>query len=540
MALNKAQLAYFVQNKAKIKVAMGEYPDMSMACVIDLLMAPSITYASPRIVLDDTLTSFGRDCQDFMRYPWQLFKEEKKRFISLKEDVEELFPLISRNNTIFLIKPVQSGKTSEVLKIIEHTYKTSCTILISTLTSVAGQTNKRAGGNGWTTRDFSQIATASEAVEYLHAGKGKKVIAHFLMEHNNLSMLIRIINMLWCPITLIIDEGDKNRSVESEEDGDDISDEKEVVMPPVTRMLQVCKNRIAEREDGSKTIYVTATPAGLFCAEKDTERLVIVKEPFKNWRGVAYNHPCNVEIRQVMRYCTCKARDRWTGNFDDITKNTYRDGVKLAIQRFNTVDSKDESIKQIMLISLENHTKPQARMAEFVDNLIDHSQIDMVIFNGINKVAGQPLLSDRIGACKARKIIVISGFMASRGVSFTDFSDPDNKFELVAQVHAAKRGDAINASLQAMRIYGPDRKTVSRPIIFCNNITAEDNAVNFLEYYRVVKELAEGQKFIFCRNFNPERPITPACNRRYMVKGRGEILLLESPNPKDHELINEC
>lgn len=532
MACNKEQLAFFVNNKTKIQGEMKKHSGLSLSQVIDLMMVP-VVMNTP-----DYLTEDGRYYQDINNYPWHLFKEEKKKFISLTSDIEELYPLIQQNKTIFLIKAVQSGKTSEVLKIIEHTYKTSCTILVSTLTSVAGQTNRRATGNGWTTKDFSTIATASDAVDYLRAGEGKKVIAHFLMEHNNLTMLMKVINMLWCPITLIVDEGDKNRTVDVEDD--DFDDEMEVVMPPVTRMLQVCKNLIADREDGSKTIYVTATPAGLFCAEKDEERLVIVKEPFKNWRGVAYKHPCNVEIRNVIRPLpsACRAKDRWTCSDKDYRLNTYRDGVRLAVERFNNLDSKDDNIKQVMLISLENWTAPQARMGRFVSSIMSED-IDLVIFNGANKDKNNPLLADRIGACEKKKVIVISGFMAARGVSFTDFSDKHNPFELVAQVHAAKRGDAINSSLQAMRIYGPDRRTVSRPVIFCNHITAEDNSTNFLEYYRICQELAEGQKVIFSRHFNPERAITPAVNRRYMVRGSGEILLMESPNPKDHEPILE-
>ncbi len=461
------------------------------------------------------------------------------RFVRLDDTVDDLFAIIRAANNIVLVKPVQAGKTAEVIRIIEHTYQYSVTIFLSDKnTALAGQTNKRTTGMGWKVADFRDCNSPKEAMKYLRGSIGQRKMAHFLMEVNNIETLIMVCESLSEPITLIVDEGDKNKNVvfANNDQNEAVDDDS---MPPITKGIIACKNILKERADGSKTIFVTATPQGLLVSEKDEDRLVIVKEPYKNWVGVAYNHPANFNIVQAIRFCSCKARDRWTNNGEDVNYNTYAMGVIEGLDRFEKMDTKDDSIKQIMLISLENRNAAQARLAHFVRrNLLNSNAVDLIVFNGENKDKATPLLADKIAASDRKKIIVISGFMAARGVSFTDFSDTNNRFELVLQVHAAKKTDPLNSALQAMRIFGPARKTVARPTLVCNKTTADDCAINFLEGYRICQEIAEGKKTIAQGKYNSARPLTQAYNFRYFRQGRGwDSLLFESRDPADHEPI---
>lgn len=479
---------------------------------------------------------------DFQEVDPPIITGDPKKFLELNNQVEDLFSLVKAANTIILVKPVQSGKTSEILKIVEHTYKYSVTIFLSDKNSaLAGQTNKRTLGLGWKVQDFRDVNSPREAMKFLKDGVGKRKLAHFLMEVNNIDTLMMLLELINDPVTLVIDEGDKNKNVSSEVETDD-DGEDVLEMPPITRGIIACKNILADRNDGSKTIYVTATPQGLLVSEKDENRLVIIKEPFNNWVGVAYNHKANFEMAQAIRHCSCKTRDRWTGNQDDYDYNTYRQGVQVAIDRFEKMTTKDESIKQIMLISLENRNASQARLAHFVRRNISAemtNNIEIIVFNGENKSKEYPLLSDRIRECATNKIIVVAGFMASRGVSFTDFSDKDNRYELVCQVHAAKKTDPLNSALQAMRIFGPARRTVVRPLLVCNQITYRDCTENFEEGYRICKELAEGKRVIHQGRYDSERPLTQKYNFRYMRQGHSGILLFESHDDRDHEPITE-
>ena len=463
-----------------------------------------------------------------------------RRYINLSHDVEDLFSLIKAVTTIFLIKPVQSGKTGEVYKIIEHTYKSSCTIFLSTQVAVAGQTNKRGLAKGWNIKDFSDMNVAY-AKTFLEHGCGRKVAISALMEINNVKGIMSVVTVVNCPVVLIVDEGDKNRNTKKDEDdedqGDGLGD-----LPPVTRAIQIIKNQIADRNDGSKVIFVTATPQGLFCAERDDNRLVIVKEPFKNWRGVAHNHPYNIELKKVFHSVNkCKARDKWTGNTDDRRTNVFRGGLAVAIRDFEELGTKDPSVTQVMLVSLESRNDTQKRMTEFiVEHLSNPDDYNVIVFNGENENKKLPLLSDKIAAGEGKKCIVVSGIMASRGISFTDLSDEDNKFELVIQVHAAKMDSCLNTAVQAMRIYGPERVTMpaGKPILYCNEVTYRDNTHNFLEGYRICEDLAKGLKEVKRGKYDRDRTFVSKKSQRFMkVNPHGPIMLYQSLDPKDHEPI---
>ena len=495
----------------------------------------------PVVEVDTPPTEFGMFCQNSANIDWMKWTPAEPMFLDLNEDAEDLFSHIRGSKTIFLIKAVQSGKTSEVFKIIEHTWKYSCTVFLSAKNAaLAEQTNKRGRISGWQVYDFRNFASSSEAKRMLEAGCGKKIIYHFLMESNSMDYLRLLCACVKCPITFIVDEGDMNRNVNGDDDGAE-----EVSMPPITKAIQICKNLLADRDDNSKTIFVTATPQGLFTAEKDVNRKVIVKAPFKNYCGVAYNHPVDRQsLREVIRHCSCKARDRWTGNNEDRYNNTFRHGLSIAIDYFQEVGTKDESVKQLMLVSLENRNISQARMATFISASISkdyQDEIEVLVWNGENKDKQFLLLSDKIQNIKKRKIIIVAGFMASRGVSFTDFSDSDNKFELIAQVHNTKKTDPLNSSQQAMRWMGQARKTVIRPMYFCNQIGYQDCVTNFIEGYRICKELAEGRKIIYTGRYDKSRSFTQKYCYRYMeiYPGSDSILLRESRDLSKHLPITE-
>ncbi len=474
------------------------------------------------------------------------------KFVVLDNTNTDIWEYIKDATNILFVKPVQSGKTSDILKVVEHLYKTHIIIFVSDKNAaLAGQTNERSKVLGYNIKDFRDIGNVGEAYKYMLAnshdtlsGKGKRRIAHFLMEINNIQMLMQLLVIIPdnIPVALIIDEGDKNRNVDTETtsfDEDDDLEDVEVKLPPITAGLLTCKNILHDKKNGSKTIYVTATPQGVMCSEKDDDRLVVYKKPYDNYTGVGLEHKHNLELVKALQPNNCKARDRWTGT--DTWSNSWYSGLSQAIEKFETIGTKDDTIKQLMLISLENRNAAQGRLAKVCRSLIkrDHdNSIGIIVFNGINKDKMNPLLSDRIKACPQKKIIIVAGFMAARGVSFTDFSMPDNKFELVIQVHAAKKTDPLNSSMQAMRIYGPARRTISKAILFCNQITFEDNTYNFLEAYRVCKELAEGKRTILQNRYNPERPLTQKSNMRYMKQGfSNNILLFESYDMADHEPV---
>jgi hypothetical protein len=483
------------------------------------------------------------------------------KFLILDNTVQDIWESIKNSKTILFVKPVQSGKTGDVLRVVEHLYKTHVVIFVSDKNkALAGQTNTRTKVLGWEVKDFRDINNLRPAFAYcmeqeklLIAGKGRKKIAHFLMEVNNIDVLIMLLTCLPgnLPIALVIDEGDKNRNtLKSEEEFDESDEDSEEKsefdsLPPITRGLLACKNILHDKANGSKTILVTATPQGILCSEKDDDRLVVYKKPFDNYNGPGLNHSVNLELINCMPHNACKAKDRWYGS-ELAVGNTYFYGVSQAISRFVSLPTKDESIKQIMLVSLESVNKNQDRLARVCSNLLAKEQggesVGIIVFNGEakNKDKDAALLSEKIAKMPERKILIVAGFMASRGVSFTDFSDSSNKHELVIQVHAAKKTDPLNSSMQAMRIYGPARRTISRAILFCNQTTEQDNLYNFKECYRVCQDLAEGKKVVYQNNYDPNRPLTQKNNMRYMKQGYSDNkLLFESHNPADHERIME-
>jgi hypothetical protein len=476
------------------------------------------------------------------------------KFVILENGMD-VWPYIKKATSILFVKPVQSGKTSDVYKILEELYRTHIVIMVSDKNkALAGQTNSRGKVGGWSIKNFSEINSimdcyswAMKSGEDCKKGKGKKVISHFLMEINNVTILSQLIAILPkdIPTVLIVDEGDKNRNTDGADTSDDEDDEDEdtVSIPPVTAGLLFCKNLLMDKNNGSKCVYVTATPLGIMCSEKDDERLVIYKRPYDNYTGVGLDHDHHIELVQSMVSNNCLTRVKWTGSTVDRMTNTYYSGVIQAVDRFEKMGSKDESIKQVMLISLENHTRPQDRLEIVVNNLIRpeyKDDIEVVVFNSApkNKIKGMDLLSQRICMSPKKKVIVISGFKASRGVSFTDFNSEDGTFELVVQVHAAKMKDPLNSSMQAMRIFGPARRTVSRPVLFCNEITYKEVTHNFKESYRVVRDLAMGKKTVYQDKFDARRPMTQKFNFRYMKQGYANgVLLFESFDQKDHERI---
>ena len=257
---------------------------------------------------------------------------------------------------------------------------------------------------------------------------------------------------------------------------------------------------------------------------------------------MAHGHPCNIELQNIIRTNSCPSKERWTGSAKDLQRNTYRQAVKHAVRQFEELPSKDDNITQVMLISLESRNANQEAMAEYVEDCLQGGSVNVVIFNGQYKDKDYPLLADRIYASHGQKTIVVAGLMASRGISFTDYSDPDNQFELVMQMHAAKNTDNLSSSLQAMRIFGPDRKTISRPVLICNDVTWKDCKYNFLEMYRIVEDLARGAKEVKRGSYDMERKLVSNECCHYMVFSGGYFILRESTDPKDHlpiKTVNE-
>ncbi len=478
------------------------------------------------------------------------------KFISLDNSVTDIWEHIKTSSTILFVKPVQSGKTSDILRVVEHLYRTHIIIMVSDKNkALEGQTNKRVTSQGvpWEVKSFREVNSVGDAFAYIMehydaimAGKGKRKIIHFLMEVNNMEMLITLLRCLpkELRIALVIDEGDKNRNTDTSDAEEANKGEKDDfdLLPPITRGLLACKNLLFDKDNGSKCILVTATPQGVLCSEKDDNRLVLYKKPYDNYTGVGLDHPHNLHVVNCIAFNRCKAGERWMPGTQ--YSNSYYRGVERAVSTLEQMDTKDSSIKQIMLISLENHNDPQGRLANVCSYLIRpeyKDEIGIIVFNGEakNKDKNSPLLEDKIKAMKQRKIIIISGFMASRGVSFTDFSDGDNKFELVIQVHAAWEHNPLNTSMQAMRIFGPARRTISRAILICNSVTEQDVTYNFLEAYRVCKDLACGIKSIKRGRYNTARPLTQKNNLRYMKQGRTDVLLFESHDARDHERITK-
>lgn len=485
------------------------------------------------------------------------------KFIILTKDMEVKDTLASFPDakSIILWKPVQSGKTSDVLKLAEVYYKTSAMIFISDKnTSLAGQTNGRAKTLGFEVVNYRDDIKLGK---FIRESVGKKRILHLLMEVNNLEKLESLLDVLEdTPVTIVIDEADKSRNTEAankkkaknkktpilqEVDDEEEDDEEEVIekadgsmLPPVTLLLLQIKNMVKEREN-SRTIFVSATPAAVLTAEKDSW-LVLYKEPYQNYVGVGINHPAQIHLNNHITENSCKARDRWTGNPRDLSTNTFYHSLSFGVDQFCKAPNRsDEDITQVMLVSLENRKLQQFKMACVVEQQIRESEfagkVSVIVFNSDTKENSEVTLASLILQEKLRgfsKVIIIAGFMAARGVSFTDFSDKENKFELILQVHYTKRDFPLNSSMQNMRIFGPARRTVSRPALICNSVAAQDINENFAESYRIIKELAENG-FATQGNYNPQRPLTQPYNFRYLKQGWvRDRFIYPSTNEADH------
>ncbi len=449
--------------------------------------------------------------------------------------------------SIILWKPVQSGKTSDVLKIADVFYKESATIFVSDKnTSLAGQTNARAKVMGFEIVNYRDGMPLGRAIR---RANGHKVILHMLMEINNLKKLLSLVEELdFIPVTLIIDEADKSRNTEAADSKKVVEseDEEEVELdaadgsslPPVTMLLLQIKNALKGREN-SRTIFVSATPAAVLTAEKD-DWMVLYKEPYKNYVGVGINHPAEVHISKTyIPENRCKVRERWTDSENDRLYNSFYGPLTFGVDAFAKAvnRSENESIIQVMLVSLENRKAQQFQMADFIKDQLAEMGADHVgveVFNSDTKEDSETTLADIIKNNGHKKVIIVAGFMASRGVSFTDFSDKENQFELILQVHYTKRNFPLNSSMQNMRIFGPARRTVNRPMIICNSWASEDITHNFAESYRIIRELAENG-FATQGHYNPQRPLTQPYNFRYFKQGwRPECFIYPSTNEADH------
>ena len=468
---------------------------------------------------------------------------------SVSVEVEKL------NNTyksLILWRAVQSGKTADSLELAGLFFKTSVLIFIGDKNKTLDTQNQdRAKVKGFTVQTYMDKINLPM---YLITTCGQKKVLSFMMEINQLNKLENILSVIKdVPITLIIDEADKSRNtslagtkkkkgsaeeVDVEEDDDDeVTDAED--MPPITKLLLRLKNLVKDRKD-SRTIFVTATPMGVLSAEKD-KWCVFYKEPYQNYTGVGLNHPANIHIsNNVIRENKCKARDRWTGNINDVMSNSFYPVLDTACHAMVELGTKDSSIKQLMLISLENRKSSQHKMAakcrEILSNIEGGSSVDVIVRNG--DTAENPMPMD-IKNSKANKIIIIAGFMASRGVSFTDFSNKENQYELVCQVHYTKPNDKLNSSMQAMRIFGPSRRTISRPSIITNRQGIEDLQHNFMESYRIIQDIAEqceqDKICVTSGSYNTSRSMTQEYNFRFLKQGNvGSRFIYSSLEPSDH------
>ena len=456
--------------------------------------------------------------------------------------------------SIVLWRPVQSGKTSDVLKIAQAYYKTSALIFISDKnTSLAGQTNERAKVLGF---EIINYRDGMNLGQILRSMIGKKKIIHLLMEVNNLSGLKKLLYFQEdLNVTIIIDEADKSRNTieanekknkkEKEQSVFDI-EEDEVAdgsdMPPVTKLLFIIKNMTKIR-DNSRTIFVSATPAAVLTAEKD-DWLVLYKAPYNNYEGNTLDNSASFRIYGCIKEMNCKARDRWTGSMEDQIGNSFYDGISFGTEQFAKAPNRCEDLEvtQLCLISLENRKIQQAAVADEVirrlRGLNATSEVSVVVFNSDTKESSEQTLADIIRAEKEKgfkKIVFIAGFMASRGVSFTDFTDKTNAFELIIQIHYTKKNFPLNSSQQNMRLSGPPRRTIKgHPVMICNYWCQQDLEVNFNESFRIIKELAE-REYAELGRYNPARPLTQPYIFRYLKQGYWpERFIYPSSNPADH------
>lgn len=478
------------------------------------------------------------------------------KFVALTRDME-VAPLLQNEykdyTSILLWRSVQSGKTSDVLKLAEVFYKTSAILFISDKNSaLASQTNGRAKTLGFEITNYRDGIHLGRA---LTRAVGKKVIVHLLMEVNNLETMLNVLDVLEdLPVTMVIDEADKSRNTEAanekknkkkiQEEVEEIEEGDEEVadgvsVPPVTMLLLQMKNLLKGRAN-SRSIFVSATPTAVLTAEKD-DWLVLYKESYKNYVGVGIDHPAEIHISKTwIPENRCKVRHRWTNDREDRLRNSFYGPVTYGVDAFaKAVNRSEDSITQVMLISLENRKMQQFQMAEFVKIQLEEigtSEVAVEVFNSDTKEDSETTLADIIKQSGKKKVIIIAGFMASRGVSFTDYSDKENMYELILQIHYTKKYFPLNSSMQNMRIFGPARRTVNRPMMICNDVCYEDITRNFMESYRIIRELAESDCATL-GDYNSSRPITQPYNLRYIKQGcktgYGEFMY-PSTNEADH------
>lgn len=462
-------------------------------------------------------------------------------------------PEYSSYKSIVFVRPVQSGKTADCLKVAEAFYESSAIVFISDKnTALAGQTTGRAKSLGFEIVNYRDDINIGK---WLYRSVGAKKVLHLMMEINNLKAFHNVLEIFEdIPVTLIIDEADKSRATYGAEEKEDEDSADADGLPPITSLLLKIKNLLKVRDD-SRTVFVSASPQGILVSEKD-DWLVIYKDSYKNYVGVGLDRDeavllngtatdkisSNLFIRPDIRRNFCKTSVRWTGSAEDLSTNTFYPAVDTAVRQFVKAPNRcaDENIMQLCLISLENRKAQQFALSQFVREILlstEDTSTDVLVFNSDTKEDSDQTLADLIRQSREAghtKLIVIAGFMASRGVSFTDFSDPDNQFELILQVTYTKKDQPLNSSIQSMRIFGPARRTVNTPAIICNDICAEDLRVNFREMYRVVRDIAENKFPIRVGGYNTDRKLTQSYNFRYLRQGNYSELLFESVNPVDH------
>ena len=464
--------------------------------------------------------------------------------LSMDDAVEKFVQQFRDKYKSFIFwKDPQSGKTEGCLGMAELFYHDSVVILIQDKNSDNEKQNVgRAKKKGFLVQSYMDKINLPY---YLMTTLGQKKILSFMMEINNLELLERQLSIVKkVPITLIIDEADKSRNTslagtkkgkkkEAEDDDseDDVTDSEE--MPPLTKLLLRLKNLVKSREN-SRTVFVTATPMGVLAAERE-KWCVLYQEPFLN-----YVSPEKVRVSDyLIMENTCPVRSRWSGDYNDRFGNSFYPTLDRAVQSLVSLQSKDTSIKQVMLISLEKQIDPQKDMGKYCQQVLKDlgdSSVTVIVRNGDTKK--NDTLAEVIGLAPTNKVIMIAGFMASRGVSFTDFSDKNNLFELVCQVHYTKKGDKLNSSYQAMRILGPARRTVSRPTLITNRMGIQDLQVNFRESYRIIREIAEQcENDTICvkaGNYNTTRDLTQAYNFRWLKQtNQRDKFIVSSPFPAD-------
>lgn len=479
------------------------------------------------------------------------------KFLRIGKD-EKLFSVLRGEgrgySSVILVRPVQSGKTSVFLETADSFYREySMIAIMDKSTPLAQQTYDRAKKLGWTIVTYEP---GMKIARMLKENFGSKFMLCFMMEINNMKTLIAYLEETSRKIMLFVDEGDKSKSTkdakeEELEEDDELNEEELEIrrraskeeLPPITKMTLIAKNEVTRL--GGVSVLISATPFSILASEKDNW-LVVFQDPYLNYTGAWLDHPARIRIEPCIPQKGCKVRERWSGTYPDRFNNNYREAVYRSCTAFKNAKTNEPSIMQLMLISLEQFNVQQSLMATECERLFSElgSSIPVMVFNGETKDG--KMLSEMVKdyALKGhKKLVVIAGYCAARGVSFTDFSDPDNKFELIIQVHASKLSQNLASITQAMRIFGPARRTVNSALLVCNMKLADDVKVNMVEQYRIVRELAEGNINVVLGNLDPACRLGPDACLRYIKQREGysrkfsrcdDVMFQISDNPEDH------